>query len=405
MTGEEVFRPRRPQQHAVPQDNPENGGEKNPVLGAVHMAQQMAQQAAEQGEGEAVTEQAPPVVHQKKFSEAPGGQGAFPIKGNVPPEFMQALRAAKAGETGEVPQPKRGFGQMRGAAQPEPQPRRQAPQLSNADTGNMTTNTHLKELLAGLKGSTTIYEEIELPSKGKFYDDTNGPSNGIVSLRPMTGEEEQILATPRFVRKGQAVNMIFQRCMKEQFRPESMLTIDRTYMLIYLRGISYSPSYDVEVKCPECEKRFATTIDLNTLYVEQCPDDYGPVLQDVLPTTKLPFSYRLSTGRDEQEIMEYRDRRVKMFGDAAADDTLTHRTAQLLDNIDGITHKQELQVLLKNLPISDVAYIRNCINEPPFGVDTMVEIVCPSCLQDFTVDLPLEANFFFPRRKKTKTQA
>ncbi|WP_447516277.1 hypothetical protein, partial [Clostridioides difficile] len=64
----------------------------------------------------------------------------------------------------------------------------------------------------------------------------------------MTGEEEQILATPRFVRKGQAINMIFQRCLKEQFRPEQFLTIDRTYILIYLRGISYSPNYDVEVK-------------------------------------------------------------------------------------------------------------------------------------------------------------
>jgi len=193
--------------------------------------------------------------------------------------------------------------------------------------------------------------------------------------------------------------------MKEQYRPEQLLTIDRTYMLIYLRGISYSPNYDVEVKCPECEKKFGTTIDLNTLYVEPCPVDYGPTLQDVLPTTKLPFSYRLSTGRDEQEITEYRDRRIKAFGDASADDTLIYRTSMLLDNIDGLTNKGELQILLKNLPISDVSYVRNCINEPPFGVDTNVEITCPSCLQDFEVDLPLEANFFFPRRKKTKTQA
>ena len=95
-----------------------------------------------------------------------------------------------------------------------------------------------------------------------------------------------------------------------------------------------------------------------------------------------------------------------MFGDASADDTLIYRTAQLLNHIDGITRKDELQVLLKNLPINDVSYIRGLINEPPFGVDTNVEIVCPSCLQDFSIDLPLEANFFFPRRqKKAKTQA
>jgi hypothetical protein len=321
--------------------------------------------------------------------------GSFEIKGleNAPPEFIQAFRGNS--------EPKRGFGQMSGGGEgpgstPTPVKKRDAIASSSG---------HLKELLEGLKGSTTIYEEIELPSKGRFYDGTNGPENGVVSIRPMTGEEEQILATPRFVRKGQAINMIFQRCLKEQYRSEHFLTIDRTYLLIYLRGISYSPSYDVELKCPHCSAKFGTTLDLNSLYVEPCPDTYGPDLQDVLPTTKLPFSYRLSTGKDEQEITDYRDRRIKAFGDAAADDTLTYRTAMLLGDIDGLTNKGELQILLKNLPISDVSYIRNCINEPPFGVDTNIEIVCPSCLEDFEVDLPLEANFFFPRRKKTKTQA
>ena len=170
-----------------------------------------------------------------------------------------------------------------------------------------------------------------------------------------------------------------------------------------LRGISYGPNYDVEIKCPECSTKFSTSIDLNSLYVEHAPADFGPLLQDTLPTSKLPFSYRLSTGKDEQEIQEHRERRIKAFGDNGVDDTLTYRTAQLINDIDGITNKSELQILIKNLPINDVSYIRNLVNEPPFGVDTNVEIVCASCLAEFTLDLPLEANFFFPRRRKGKT--
>jgi hypothetical protein len=393
---DDTFRPRRPQNPQEDDDQVGAGEENESGMSALNMAEKMRQQAAGGEEGHS--------------DDGPKLTGNFNIKGmeNAPPEFMQALKAAQGGPQQKVEretsgrEPKRGFGQMSGGGEgpgstlATPTKKRDALSSSSG---------HLKELLEGLKGSTTIYEEIELPSRGRFYDDTDGPGNGVISIRPMTGEEEQILATPRFVRKGQAINMIFQRCMKEQYRPEQLLTIDRTYMLIYLRGISYSPNYDVEVKCPECEKKFGTTIDLNTLYVEPCPVDYGPTLQDVLPTTKLPFSYRLSTGRDEQEITEYRDRRIKAFGDASADDTLIYRTSMLLDNIDGLTNKGELQILLKNLPISDVSYVRNCINEPPFGVDTNVEITCPSCLQDFEVDLPLESNFFFPRRKKTKTQA
>jgi len=311
------------------------------------------------------------------------GGNEVELKGNVPPEFMRAFN--------------------QGAQNNELQKKSQMTNFENKDLNS----NHLKELLEVIKNNNAVYEEIQLPSGGRFYDGENGPSNGRLSIRPMTGEEEQILATPRFVKKGQAINMIFQKCLKEgsQFKPENLLTIDRTFLLIYLRGISYSPNYDVEIKCPECETKFSTTINLNSLYVESCPDDYGPILQDILPSTKLPFRYRLSTGKDEQDITEHKDRRVKAFGDAAADDTLTYRTACLLEEIDGIANKNELQILLKNLPIGDVSHIRNCINEPPFGVNTNVSIVCPSCYSDFEIDLPLEASFFFPRRKKGPAQA
>lgn len=303
------------------------------------------------------------------------GSNAPQLQGNVPQAFLNALNQQKNTQQQNTQE--------------------QQTQVSGSD--------RLKEIINTLKNNNKIYEEIQLPSLGKFYD--GELSKGIIHVRPMTGEEEQILATPRFVKKGQAINMIFERCIQEKVKPQDLLSVDRTYLLIYLRGISYSPEYEVEIKCPECAKKFSTTIDLNSLHLDNCPLDYGPILKDELPTSKLPFSYRLSTGDDEQDIQDYRDRRIKMFGDAAADDTITYRTAQLLVDIDGITNKNELQVLLKNLPINDVSYIRSCVNEPPFGVDTNVEIVCASCLQDFNVDLPLESNFFFPRRRKaTKTQ-
>ena len=295
----------------------------------------------------------------------------FQVKGNVPEQFLNAMSGKTATENNPV---------VSGSGQ-------------------------LKELLEGLRNNTSVYEEIELPSKGKFYDGENGPIDGKLHIKPMTGEEEQILATPRFVRKGQALNMIFSRCIKEKYKSENLLTVDRTYLLIYLRGISYSPLYDVEIKCPECEKKFSTEIDLNSLLVESCPDNYGPILEDVLPNSKYKFRYRLSQGKDENEIQDHRDRRIKNFGDSSADDTLIYRTAVLLEDIEGLSDKKDLQTLIKNLPISDVSYLRNCVNEPPFGVDTKVELICPSCLQEFDVDLPLEANFFFPRRRREQTQA
>jgi hypothetical protein len=120
--------------------------------------------------------------------------------------------------------------------------------------------------------------------------------------------------------------------------------------------------------------------------------------------TGYDFSYRLSTGRDENAVNAYRDKRVRQFGANATDDTLTYRTAQLLNNIDEVDRADQIQILLKRLPISDVSYLRSLVNDPPFGVDTNVDLVCPACSADFNVDMPLEAGFFFPQYKKKEEE-
>jgi hypothetical protein len=316
-------------------------------------------------------------------------QGSVQLSGNIPAELLARINGG-----GKQSGPNEDSVSRLPAQQYAPQ------------QATMSGSSEFQEILNALKTGNDVYEEIELPSLGRFYDGTDGPLDGKLHIRPMTGEEEQILATPRFVRKGQAINMIFSRCIKEQFKPDNLLSVDRTFILIYLRGISYGSEYEVEVKDPESDRKFTTVIDLDTLPKENCPPDFSNPLQDTLPKSNLHFVYRLSKGKDETELQEYRERRLKQFGDSATDDTLLYRSAQLVESISSITNKMEIQQILKNLPIQDLSYLRGVVNEPPFGVDTKVTLVSPMSQEEFEVDLPLEANFFFPRRrKKDKTLA
>lgn len=268
----------------------------------------------------------------------------------------------------------------------------------------LTGSSKLEDLLAGIKDTTQVYEKIVLPSMGKFYDGEDGPIDGVLHIRRMTGEEEKILATPRWVKQGVAIDMIFNNCLKERYDSANFLLIDRTFLLIWLRGISYSPSYDVKITCPYTEKDFEHSIDLN-LDVEQCPDNFNRnSLQGVLPQTGYKYRYRLATGADEKQVQAHRDKKIKLNVNNRnkSDDSLLYKTTLLIEDIEGLSSKEELQILLSKLPVGDVAHLRNVTSEPPFGVNTKVVVVSPYTDEEFEIDLPLEASFFFPKEKKTQ---
>lgn len=282
----------------------------------------------------------------------------------------------------------------------------QGPRLANAPNSYMAKDEIFDELISGL--TTNSYEEIILPSKGRFYNGTDGPTDGVLRIRQMTGKEEEILAQPRNLKKGNAMNMIFKNCI-QRYSPEKLLTIDRTFLLIYLRGISYSPFYEVELNCSDCDNRYKYTVDLDALQVTHCPDDFTELsLEDQFPDCGYLFKYKLSRGEDDDRVRDYREKRSKEY-DATNDDSLLYRIAILTEGIrknassEYVTDQLKKMHLLRNMGVADVNYIRNVISEPPFGVNTIIETECSSCLHEFKAELPLETSFFFPKARKTTT--
>ena len=316
-------------------------------------------------------------------------EGGIKFLGKAPPQFHEAIKSVKNENENKAEEAKL-------ARQKDPFAEEIKPQGKMRAVGS----PQLEELLQQLRPKTFAYDKVMLPSKGVFYSGEDGPTDGVLNIRPMTGEEEQILATPRYMKRGTGINMIFQRCVKEQIKPDDLLSVDRTYILIALRNISYGHEYDVEIKCPNCEKKFNCTLRLDQLLVNYCPSDFQPPLVDVLPNSGLKFGWRLPRGKDENVVTDYREKRAKEYRDAAVDDSLLFRIAMMLENVEGVKEKQELMILLKKLPIQDVSYLRSIAMDPPFGVDTKCDITCDLCYHDFDVELPLEAGFFFPRHKK-----
>lgn len=319
----------------------------------------------------------------------------FTVSGNVPPQLQEML--AKMGkqkmtdQTQNPPQMPRG---------PSKAPQRKQ-QFTNEPSLNYDSaeSVRLKEVLDRLKSMTHQFEEVIIPSLGRFYNGSDGPQNGVLHVRRMTGKEEEILATTRYFREGKIVDMILENCVQEKYRPADLLTTDRDYLLVYIRGISYSPDYEVEIKCPACERKFETTVNLNDFPVNDCPEDFThDSLSGTLPTSGLDFSFKPSRGRDENAIQTYAERQKNEFNDDSPA-TALYRLTTLLTSLGGLSDRNSLMAVLTDLPIDDVTYLREKVNDLPFGMDTTCYFSCTHCPEKFEMNMPMGASFFFPRIK------
>lgn len=385
---EEVFRPRA----KISQEEIE--ASKN--LEKLNRTQKMRAMAERDEMNEDEDENRPeykPMQAKNPLADAP-----FKIEGNVPQEFLDRLMSTQADDD-DAPKPKR---------------QREAPSAKKPNKTKFTNepsqdyessdSIKYKAILDRLKEYSHQYDEITIPSLGVFYGD-EGPQDGILHVRRMTGKEEEILATTRYFREGKIVDMILENCIKEKYRPEDLLVVDRDYILVYIRGISYSTDYEVEIKCPQCEKKFTTIIELNSFTINDCPEDFDQnSLNLILPESQLQVNYKIARGKDESAVQAYKERKIKnnFDSDDDSDDTLLYRMSVLISSIEGITDKHQIMSIIESLPISDVNFLRGKISDLPFGMDTQINLECRHCGEEFDTSMPMGASFFFPRVKKNE---
>jgi len=271
-----------------------------------------------------------------------------------------------------------------------------------------------KEEYSGSKDLASILAHVQsesdalpyvLPSRGVLYPRASRLSDGKVLIRPMRGQDEEILLTPNLIRSGEAIEMILKRCITFADRtglsdPLEMLTQDRIAALIVIRGMTYGENYECRATCGRCGTAFQSNVSLENdieVYYADDPDLREP-LETVLPDSGLHVKYRLPRGIDERRITEHMEQRRKKKQGRGREDSTTLRALMLTLEIEGVTSEQDRGKILNILTLKDRTHLRDCFNYPPFGVDTRVNFNCPSCFSDNPMRLPLGVDFFIPQR-------
>lgn len=106
-------------------------------------------------------------------------------------------------------------------------------------------NDIVDDILAGVPVSTDV--EVNLPSENRIYRllDESKP----ITIRPMTFEDEKSLINGED--DEDSVNLLLSRCVSN-INVNDLITIDKFYLLMKLREISYGDDYNVLLMCSHC---------------------------------------------------------------------------------------------------------------------------------------------------------
>ena len=156
--------------------------------------------------------------------------------------------------------------------------------------------------------------------------------------------------------------------------------MDKLFLLLKLREISYGNDYNIKVSCKHCNYENQLTLELNKLLCNYVPDDMDFKNRTVyLDKIKKDATISLLTVSDE------------LYLDKADIYSNLWRFVHKLGDID---NQAIIQKAISKLPISDVHQLVNGLTLSNYGIQPQIRFNCDSCTQSNLINLPIDENFF-----------
>ena len=250
---------------------------------------------------------------------------------------------------------------------------------------------------------TANTEFVELPSKGLFYPEGHPLHNQeVIEIRYMTARDEDILTSPALLRKGLAVDKFIQNILVNQnIRVSDLLIGDKSAIMIASRITGYGEEYETKVVCTTCDTENDHTFILDNytrFFTKFEQSDHFELTEQGTFKTTLPHSglevvVKLLTSADEAKIQKAQQARQK---NRLAETNTTDFLKSIIVSIDGASDPASLNTAIQDLPARDSRFLRKNYSNLVPNVDLVEEFECMYCGTSTEMEVPLEADFFWP---------
>jgi hypothetical protein len=250
----------------------------------------------------------------------------------------------------------------------------------------------------------TPTEFVELPSKGRFYPEGH-PLHNVeeVEIRFMTAKEEDILSSSILLKKGIMLDRFIENILIDKsVNVQTLYSGDRNAILLAARITGYGSDYDTRMSCPSCNTVSDYTFDLSEYglnYAEEV-EDLGLTLTSAgtytleMEKSKVHLEIRLLDGEDEKYLTRITESKKK---NNLMETPLTDLLKMIIASVNGDDSRSTVENYVNSMPAYDSRHIRKIYAQINPNIDLTKNFNCPACGKTTQLEVPLSADFFWPK--------
>mgnify|MGYP000850902512 CR=1 FL=1 len=244
--------------------------------------------------------------------------------------------------------------------------------MSNLDKFADQKESKLDKLFGELPPESEVV--VKLPSEGRFYP---GKVSDVI-ISPIKFEDEKQIASSSKSNIN-PINLILSKCVKG-LDINSLLLIDKLFLLLKIRSISYGSTYPANLTCPHCSTGGEITIDLEDLVIKYIPPEITDPREITLPKLKKTAKVRFPRVSDEAFLN--------------TQEQIYNSIWRFIVELNGDSDPAFIAKAIPRMHIMDVKFILNNIMRNDLGLNPRFIFSCGSCGAESLMEVPINENFF-----------
>ena len=250
----------------------------------------------------------------------------------------------------------------------------------------------------------TPTEFVVLPSKGSYPMGHPLHNQETIEIFYMTAKDEDILSSEALLKKGIAIERFIENVIVDKrINAASLLTGDRNAIIIAARSSGYGNAYETTVACPNCSSKSKHVFDLDNPTIKETVEDEEIGVRKTedghfvtsMPTTSYKVKFRLLTGNDEMKMIEekLKKKRTKIAG---LDKSVTNQFKRMIVDVEGHQDREIVNRFVDTMLSSDSFHLKRAYKAVNPNIEIKSHFECESCGHEQELEVPLNADFFWP---------